>query len=551
MAGRLFTLISAFQAPKATDVLAGTEQLPILHWSCPPPFLGSIPLMPSKNIRQKCLKHILNKNSEFFLPWTAIRDLYTHSRNMVGVKSLKVPVSTLNKPGEHAQSEIEELIFPNEGTATEGREVFLDANTGMNVRIGVSPREPIGFVVEIPRTVQLEVERLIDAIADVVCLRTYFPCYEGYDNFAQVALGMEPGAMNHFEVVSHQLTERCAAISTILVRASLIPEGLFCAGYFYDSQVFYERLTLYEMRMLPRAVTFFHNADYRHGNFKSNSTNPDIDFLLRARAKHNKLKWSNVAIDLGAAICFDGVDKCMSNLRDLGESTCDITASDCLCTLHDFECILFEGDHQQSSIMEARYRSVLGADQKRIITVPSYVTPNDVSDAIANVVTKDFAREKPSQESHDFFPDYLKIDVDNGDCEFLEALLHGTSTKSLGDGSNGEGIFFRPAMIVIEAMQFRIPPFIAYSGYFNRSLASTEHSTWESQSSDEVNAWNFRGCSLGEVLRVTEPYNYTVLRLDVDNTVTLIAQQLFDLSFDNHQACINTRDGLQSDLTGK
>eukprot|EP00438_Fugacium_kawagutii_P017096 Skav204586 [mRNA] locus=scaffold672:62149:63204:+ [translate_table: standard] len=192
------------------------------------------------------------------------------------------------------------------------------------------------------------------------------------------------------------------------------------------------------------------------------------------------------------------------NPADAGD--CALDPADCLCHFHTerYKCILLEGDPVRSDELRKRYQK-----RHRVRVFSEYVYPSTIleviqreAQALESLESEGSTGSHESDASRDpwkgrYFPDLLKLDIDNGDCQFLEALLEQV----------------RPIMINMEVWQYVLPPTFAYSRYFDASFTNSTVHQYR-----DIFRNMLRGCSLGEILRIVRD-EYRIFHLDKDERV--------------------------------
>jgi len=330
-----------------------------------------------------------------------------------------------------------------------------------------------------------ENRQLVLALFDIYCLKAYFKCYSHLHR----ATSPSNLDLNYVTRVANKIEEACDVVDSILWRYVVdpFPPGqplkLRCGGYFLDGEWSRHLLEDYRSIKLPH-----HSRPEGHAPVS-------VSALLHLRERN---LGSNFVIDLGAGLMMPG---------DLG--SCEVDPADCLVFQHGFHGLLFEGDTLRSTELLSRYN---GSDQKvlngimrserpnRVFVFADYIDPESIRGTVDKILLQDF---KEHNWKGSFFPDLLKIDVDNGDCEFLEQLLW--NEKDAGERSS----FLRPIFIDIEAQHFILPPNFAYRRNFDHSFTSGSMPYFYGSTLMNM----ARGCSLGEVLRVVGQ-DYVLYALD-------------------------------------
>lgn len=141
----------------------------------------------------------------------------------------------------------------------------------------------------------------------------------------------------------------------------------------------------------------------------------------------------------------------------------------------DFTAVFFEVDPLRVADLQARYRH---RPQVQLIT--HIVEPKDFPEAVLNAYWNRVRQPRPAAGAR--LPALLKIDVDNGDCDYLEAWL-----------KTG----YKPLVISIEVMHSYVPAEIALNLGFERARSSVALSEQHA-----FGAYLSVGCSLGYMLEL-------------------------------------------------
>eukprot|EP00929_Paragymnodinium_shiwhaense_P105055 TRINITY_DN69957_c0_g2_i1.p1 TRINITY_DN69957_c0_g2~~TRINITY_DN69957_c0_g2_i1.p1 ORF type:complete len:472 (-),score=78.62 TRINITY_DN69957_c0_g2_i1:184-1578(-) len=189
-------------------------------------------------------------------------------------------------------------------------------------------------------------------------------------------------------------------------------------------------------------------------------------------------KW---VVNLGAGPNSHDVEHCQ---EDIGN---------CLVFGGGWRGVLFEGDARRLELLR---RTSLGQDG--VFVASGFVSPEDCPSRVRDVV---FALDKAAyvnamQLGDELFPDFLKIDVDNGDCDFLELALSA----------------FKPLFVEIEILHGFLPPSIKYRQRYNGGMVN--HSMLYAVPTEDLFS---RGCSLGMAAALLPDYVLVQLTCPVMN----------------------------------
>lgn len=158
---------------------------------------------------------------------------------------------------------------------------------------------------------------------------------------------------------------------------------------------------------------------------------PAVLALARQGTSSTRSRW---VVNLGAGANAHGLQSC-------GEDS-----ANCLVFGRGWKGVLFEGSQKRA----AELRDALWS-RRDVFVATGFARPDDFAaramDAVFALDREAFRR----REAGELFPDFLKIDTDNGDCDFLEQGLAA----------------FTPALVEIEILQQFIPPPIRYRQRFN------------------------------------------------------------------------------------